>query len=276
MSGSIQGLNNINTILQLKNLNKTSSTNTSSISDLSSLSGCKCNSGLESILGLSSINGLTSTSDSGSVLGTSSNSSSSSSAFNIMFTSLLNAISQKNKTVKNESEKVSLEGIFNTYNNSILNAGNISNKNYVAADVSNLTVDERIENAVQLYSNKYGVDSNLVKAIIKTESNFEPNVVSSAGAKGLMQLMPENCRDLGVEDPFNIEQNIEGGVKHIKEYIDRYNGDVEMALMAYNGGPTRMMNRGVKSMADIYKMPKETQNYVPKVMSYYRGFANGN
>ena len=216
MSGSIQGLNNINTILQLKNLNKTSSTN------------------------------------------------------------LLNAISQKNKTVKNESEKVSLEGIFNTYNNSILNAGNISNKNYVAADVSNLTVDERIENAVQLYSNKYGVDSNLVKAIIKTESNFDPNVVSSAGAKGLMQLMPENCRDSGVEDPFNIEQNIEGGVKHIKEYIDRYNGDVEMALMAYNGGPTRMMNRGVKSMADIYKMPKETQNYVPKVMSYYRGFANGN
>ena len=205
MSGSIQGLNNINTILQLKNLNKTSSTNTSSISDLSSLSGCKCNSGLESILGLSSINGLTSTSDS----------SSTSSAFNIMFTSLLNAISQKNKTVKNESEKVSLEGIFNTYNNSILNAGNISNKNYVAADVSNLTVDERIENAVQLYSNKYGVDSNLVKAIIKTESNFDPNVVSSAGAKGLMQLMPENCRDLGVEDPFNIEQKIEGGVEHI-------------------------------------------------------------
>ena len=266
MSGSIQGLNNINTILQLKNLNKTSSTNTSSISDLSSLSGCKCNSGLESILGLSSINGLTSTSDS----------SSTSSAFNIMFTSLLNAISQKNKTVKNESEKVSLEGIFNTYNNSILNAGNISNKNYVAADVSNLTVDERIENAVQLYSNKYGVDSNLVKAIIKTESNFEPNLVSSAGAKGLMQLMPENCRDLGVEDPFNIEQNIEGGVKHIKEYIDRYDGDIEMALMAYNGGPTRMMNRGVTSIDDIYKMPKETQNYVPKVMSYYRGFTNGN
>ena len=266
MSGSIQGLNNINTILQLKNLNKTSSTNTSSISDLSSLSGYKCNSGLESILGLSSINGLTSTSDS----------SSTSSAFNIMFTSLLNAISQKNKTVKNESEKVSLEGIFNTYNNSILNAGNISNKNYVAADVSNLTVDERIENAVQVYSNKYGVDSNLVKAIIKTESNFDPNVVSSAGAKGLMQLMPENCRDLGVEDPFNIEQNIEGGVKHIKEYIDRYDGDIEMALMAYNGGPTRMMNRGVTSIDDIYKMPKETQNYVPKVMSYYRGFTNGN
>lgn len=184
MSGSIQGLNNINTILQLKNLNKTSSTNTSSISDLSSLYGCKCNSGLESILGLSSINGLTSTSDS----------SSTSSAFNIMFTSLLNAISQKNKTVKNESEKVSLEGIFNTYNNSILNAGNISNKNYVAADVSNLTVDERIENAVELYSNQHGVDSNLVKAIIKVESNFDPNVVSSAEQKDLCNLCQKIVR----------------------------------------------------------------------------------
>ena len=142
--------------------------------------------------------------------------------------------------------------------------------------MSNLTVDERIENAVELYSNQHGVDSNLVKAIIKVESNFDPNVVSSAGAKGLMQLMPENCKALGVEDPFNIEQNIEGGVKHIKEYIDRYDGDIEMALMAYNGGPTRMMNRGVTSIDDIYKMPKETQNYVPKVMSSYRGFTNGN
>ena len=79
--------------------------------------------------------------------------------------------------------------------------------------------------------------------------------------------MPENCKALGLEDPFNIEQNIEGGVKHIKEYIDRYDGDIEMALM---------MNRGVTSIDDIYKMPKETQNYVPKVMSYYRGFTNGN
>ena len=71
--------------------------------------------------------------------------------------------------------------------------------------MSNLTVDERIENAVELYSNQHGVDSNLVKAIIKVESNFDPNVVSSAGAKGLMQLMTENCKALGVEDPFNIE-----------------------------------------------------------------------
>ena len=252
MSGSIQDVNSINIISQLNNLTKSNSksnstlSDLSSISNLSSLSGCSC----------------------------SSESYSSSSAFNIMLKSLLSAISEKNKLAKTDAEKLSLDDIFSTYNNLVL--GNTNTNNYISADVSNLTVDERIENAVQLYSDKYDVDSNLVKAIIKAESNFDPNVVSSAEAKGLMQLMPENCEDLGVSDPFNIEQNIDGGVRHIKEYLDRYNGDVEMALMAYNGGPTRMMNRGVKSIDDIYKMPKETQNYVPKVMSYYRGFSNGN
>ncbi|CUO80702.1 lytic transglycosylase domain-containing protein [Clostridium disporicum] len=264
MSNNIQGLSDIYSILQLYGINSSSSTNSLSSTSLTNSTS------------KSSLNDLSSLSSLGSVLGTSSNSSSSSSAFNIMLTSLLSAISEKNKYAKTEAEKVSLEGILSTYNSSVLSSGSTSINNYITADVSNLTVDERIENAVELYSNQHGVDSNLVKAIIKVESNFDPNVVSSAGAKGLMQLMPENCKALGVEDPFNIEQNIEGGVKHIKEYIDRYDGDIEMALMAYNGGPTRMMNRGVTSIDDIYKMPKETQNYVPKVMSYYRGFTNGN
>lgn len=264
MSNNIQGLSDIYSILQLYGINSSSSTNSLSSTSLTNSTS------------KSSLNDLSSLSSLGSVLGTSSNSSSSSSAFSIMLTSLLSAISEKNKYAKTEAEKVSLEGILSTYNSSVLSSGSTSINNYITADVSNLTVDERIENAVELYSNQHGVDSNLVKAIIKVESNFDPNVVSSAGAKGLMQLMPENCKALGVEDPFNIEQNIEGGVKHIKEYIDRYDGDIEMALMAYNGGPTRMMNRGVTSIDDIYKMPKETQNYVPKVMSYYRGFTNGN
>ena len=261
MSNNIQGLSDIYSILQLYGINSSSSTNSLSSTSLSSLTNSTSKSSLNDLSSLSSL---------GSVLGTSSNSSSSSSAFNIMLTSLLSAISEKNKYAKTEAEKVSLEGILSTYNSSVLSSGSTSINNYITADVSNLTVDERIENAVELYSNQHGVDSNLVKAIIKVESNFDPNVVSSAGAKGLMQLMPENCKALGVE------QNIEGGVKHIKEYIDRYDGDIEMALMAYNGGPTRMMNRGVTSIDDIYKMPKETQNYVPKVMSYYRGFTNGN
>ena len=180
-------------------------------------------------------------------------------AFKIMLISLLSALKEQNKVKRNEGETA-----LNTTVSSL-------NKINFASQKLNVSVDERIENAIGISSKRYGVDEKLVKAIIKVESNFDPKVVSPVGAKGLMQLMPENCRDLGVSDPFNIEQNIDGGVRHIKEYLDRYNGDMEMALMAYNGGPTRMMNRGVRSINDLYKMPKETQNYVPKVMSYYRG-----
>lgn len=122
---------------------------------------------------------------------------------------------------------------------------------------------------VDKYSKEYGVDQKLVLSIIKTESDFNPNTKSSAGAMGLMQLMPFNCEALNVKNPFDIEENIKGGVAHIKEYLDKYNGNSEMALMAYNGGPTRMANRGVTDPSQIYKMPKETQNYVPKVLKAY-------
>lgn len=180
-------------------------------------------------------------------------------AFEIMLINLLSALKEQSKVNRNEQKK--------TLNSSVT----ALNKMNFTSQKLNVSIDKRIENAIEFCSKKYGVDEKLVKAIIKIESNFDPKVVSLAGAKGLMQLMPENCRDLGISDPFNIEQNIDGGVRHIKEYLERYSGDMEMALMAYNGGPTRMINRGVRSMNDIYKMPKETQNYVPKVMSYYRG-----
>ncbi|MGL5149116.1 MAG: lytic transglycosylase domain-containing protein [Clostridium sp.] len=129
---------------------------------------------------------------------------------------------------------------------------------------------KRIYTAVDKYSTEYNVDPKLVLAVIKTESNFNPNTKSSAGAMGLMQLMPFNCEAFNVKNPYDIEENIRGGVAHLKEYLDKYNGDVEMALMAYNGGPTRMSKRGVTSPEHIYKMPKETQNYVPKVLKYYK------
>ncbi|HFL3547501.1 TPA: lytic transglycosylase domain-containing protein, partial [Clostridioides difficile] len=82
---------------------------------------------------------------------------------------------------------------------------------FIEVDTKDKSVKSRIENAVEQASKKYNVDANLIKAIIKVESDFNPNTVSSAGAKGLMQLMPENCRDLGVTNPFNIEQNIDAG-----------------------------------------------------------------
>lgn len=190
-------------------------------------------------------------------------------AFDMIMISLLKAVAKKEQV-----DNINTIGIDNKMNNENVNLqieNSIQNTNKIQSTSKDPNVNQRIDNAVSIASKKYGVDENLIKSIIKVESNFNPNCVSSAGAKGLMQLMPENCRDLNVGDPFNIEENIDGGARHIKEYLDKYNGDVEMALMAYNGGPTRMAKRGVKSMSDIYKMPKETQKYVPKVMKHYRG-----
>lgn len=129
---------------------------------------------------------------------------------------------------------------------------------------------KKIYNAVNTASKKYGVDSNLILAIIKQESDFDPNSTSSCGASGLMQLMPENFADAGITDKYDVDQNINGGTKLFKEYLNQFGGNTEMALMAYNGGPGTMQKRGVSSVSDLYKMPKETQNYVPKVMGYYR------
>nr|UWI50425.1 lytic transglycosylase domain-containing protein [Clostridioides difficile] len=192
-----------------------------------------------------------------------------SSGFDMIMMSLLKALSQNNQQTYSNGYNLSSdsENLFNELNNV---ANNTIGK-FIEVDAKDKSAKSRIENAVEQASKKYNIDANLIKAIIKVESDFNPNTVSSAGAKGLMQLMPENCRDLGVTDPFNIEQNIDAGTRHIKEYIDMFGGSIEMGLMAYNGGPGRMKSRGVESISDLYKMPKETQNYIPKVMKYYRG-----
>ena len=129
---------------------------------------------------------------------------------------------------------------------------------------------KKIYSAVDSAAKKYGVDSNLILSVIKQESDFDPNSTSGAGAAGLMQIMPENFSNLGITDQYDVDQNINGGTKLLKEYLDQYNGNTEMALMAYNAGPGTVQKRGVSSANDLYKMPEETQNYVPKVMGYYR------
>ena len=141
----------------------------------------------------------------------------------------------------------------------------------VKIDAKDEATKERIANAVRVASDKYDVDPNLILAVIQKESYFNPNVTSKSGAQGLMQVMPANFKHLGITNGYNIEESINGGTKLLREYIDRYDGDIEMALMAYNGGPGTMARRGVKSINDLYKMPTETRNYVPKVMSIFRG-----
>lgn len=127
----------------------------------------------------------------------------------------------------------------------------------------------RIDKAIKSASQKYGVDENLIRSIIKQESNFNPNAVSSAGAQGLMQLMPFNSAAYGIKNPYSIEENINGGVKMMKRLLDKF-GNVDMALMGYNAGEGTMAKRGVTAPSDLYKMPSETRNYVKKVTDYYK------
>lgn len=201
-----------------------------------------------------------------------SSSNNSSDVFDMVLISLLRAMVNNNETCNvNKTANLNKQNQNQNVGLGLETQNSIQTSNKIEVTSKSEDTKQRMENAVSIASKKYNVDANLIKSIIKVESNFNPKVVSSAGAKGLMQLMPENCRDLGVKDPFNIEENIDAGTRHIKEYLDKYNGNIEMGLMAFNGGPGRMARRGVTSIAQIYKMPKETQNYVPKVMKYYRG-----
>ena len=121
----------------------------------------------------------------------------------------------------------------------------------------------QILDIVSKISEKYDVDEDLVNAVIRQESGFKTDAVSSAGAQGLMQLMPQTAKALGVKDAFNPVQNIEGGVKYLRNMMDKYNGNVILALAAYNAGPGNVDKyNGVPPF-------KETQNYVKSILANY-------
>lgn len=115
---------------------------------------------------------------------------------------------------------------------------------------------------------RYGVDPMLIKAVIRAESAWDHTAVSSAGAMGLMQLMPGTAKKLEVEDPFDPYQNIEAGAKYLRLMLDTFNNDIILALAAYNAGPAAVQKyKGVPPY-------KETRNYVKTVLRYYREYLN--
>jgi len=126
--------------------------------------------------------------------------------------------------------------------------------------------NSEFDSLIKKASHKFGVDFPLVKAVIKVESNFNPQAVSSRGARGLMQVMPDNFQKLYIEDPFNPFQNIMGGTRHLKQLLTHYNGKLPLALAAYNAG-TGVVDR----YRDIPPF-KETEDYVRKVMKLYNTY----
>src|SRR5438445_7933332 len=124
---------------------------------------------------------------------------------------------------------------------------------------------KEIDDAINKAADRHAVDPNLVRALVKVESNFNPNAVSRKGAMGLMQLMPQTARQMRLTNPFNPEENIDAGVRHLKDLLDSYGGDVRLSLAAYNAG--------AGSVARSAGIPRyaETRNYVKRITQLYGG-----
>jgi hypothetical protein len=126
-----------------------------------------------------------------------------------------------------------------------------------------------IDTAIEQAATRHNVDPNLVRSVVKVESNFNPNAVSRKGAMGLMQLMPATARSLNVSNPFDPQQNVDAGVRHLKKLLDNYGGDVRLTLAAYNAGAGAVArSAGIPRYA-------ETRNYVRRITDLYAGGGGG-
>jgi len=127
----------------------------------------------------------------------------------------------------------------------------------------------KYDRLIHYYGVRYNIDPHLIRAVIRTESAFNPTAVSKKGAQGLMQLMPATAKELKVRNPFDPEENISGGTRYLRSLLDTFQQDLRLALAAYNAGPTI-----VRKVWAVPEYP-ETVQYINRVLNYYRAYKDG-
>lgn len=179
--------------------------------------------------------------------------------FNLLFYDLISRIWAGNdrQLSSTRTNEISFRDILHNVNSGMTPE---TNSFSTGIDVQDRTSQGNLDALILQAAGKYNINPNLLRAVIKVESNFKPDAVSRAGAMGLMQLMPATARGLGVSDPFNPAQNIDGGARYLRQMLDKF-GDTRLALAAYNAGPGNVQKyNGIPPFA-------ETQNYVPRVLN---------
>ncbi|MEW9701632.1 lytic transglycosylase domain-containing protein [Paenibacillus sp. SI8] len=193
------------------------------------------------------------------------------------FSSLLDTVMGRTSGAGSDGQD-QLSTLLGTASSSLPNSLSALGKSYTPLQtVSKASTAAQYDELIHAASKRYGVDTSLVKAVIQQESDFNHRAVSSAGAKGLMQLMDGTGSGYGVTNPFDPQQNVDAGTHFLSSLIKKYNGNEGVALAAYNAGPNRVDRLGIRDDQDLanklHLLPKETQTYVNKVLGYKRGFS---